>query len=219
MDHRARILVDIGMAVLMPVLMAYSLVGETLHEVAGTAIFALFIIHHIQNRKWFGSLTKGKYTADRIFRTVLDGMLLIFMVAQPLSGILMSKHLYTFLPEFPVTASARSVHLLLAYWGYVLLSVHAGTHLIAPFQKLHRNSRKKWAAVVTILGLLSLYGCGAFVKRGFPGYMSGRTAFAFFDFAEPRVFFFLDYLTIMLLFMMAGCLIVFALGNNKQLFF
>ena len=200
----------------MPLLMAYSLVGETFHEAAGTTILVLFILHHILNRKWFGSLTQGKYTAERLFRTVLDLMLLVFMVLQPLSGILMSKHLYTFLPELSVTALARSVHMLLAYWGYVLLSIHAGTHLIGAFRKLHRSSRKKWAAVVTALGLVSLYGCSAFVKRGFPGYMTGRTAFAFFDFAEPRIFFFLDYLSIMLLFMMAGCLIVLALGRGRS---
>ena len=42
-----RVIVDISMIVLMPLLMAYSLIGETFHEVAGTAMLALFIAHHV----------------------------------------------------------------------------------------------------------------------------------------------------------------------------
>ena len=43
--------------------------------------------------------------------------------------------------------------------------------------------------------------------------MSGRTAFAFFDFSEPRIFFFMDYIAIMILSMVAGCLIMYGLGR------
>ena len=89
-----RLMVDVAMTVLLPMLMAYSLIGETVHEVIGSVIFALFIIHHVLNRKWYGALFKGKYNARRIFQTALDMFLLVFMLLQPISGILMSKHLY-----------------------------------------------------------------------------------------------------------------------------
>ena len=201
------------MTVLLPLLMAYSLIGEAFHEVVGTAIFLLFIVHHILNRKWYGALFKGRYNTRRIFQTVLDLVLLVFMILQPVSGILMSKHLYTFLPALPVSAWARSVHMLLAYWGYILLSIHAGTHLIAPLRKLHGKNRKIFVTICAIMSCISAYGCAAFIKRGFPGYMSGRTAFAFFDFSEPRIFFFMDYIAIMILSMVAGCLIMYGLGR------
>ena len=89
--------IDITMLVLMPLLMAYSLIGEVFHDVAGMAVFAIFIAHHILNRKWFSSLLKGKYNRLRIFQTVLNMLLLFFMFAQPISSILMSKHLFTFI--------------------------------------------------------------------------------------------------------------------------
>lgn len=206
-------IIDISMTVLLPLLMAYSLIGEAFHEVVGTAIFLLFIVHHILNRKWYGALFKGRYNTRRIFQTVLDLVLLVFMILQPVSGILMSKHLYTFLPALPVSAWARSVHMLLAYWGYILLSIHAGTHLIAPLRKLHGKNRKIFVTICAIMSCISAYGCAAFIKRGFPGYMSGRTAFAFFDFSEPRIFFFMDYIAIMILSMVAGCLIMYGLGR------
>ena len=210
---KIRLITDIVMTVLLPLLMAYSLIGETFHEVVGTAIFALFIVHHILIRKWYGALFKGKYTARRVFQTVLNILLLVVMIMQPMSGIMMSKHLFVFLPSLPISAQARSIHILLAYWGYVFMCIHAGTHQMAPLGKLAKCKKKVSTALYVILGCISVYGCAAFVQRGFPGYMSGRTAFAFFDYGEPIIFFILDYLSIMVLFMMAGHMIICALSS------
>ncbi|MBQ1436168.1 MAG: DUF4405 domain-containing protein [Clostridia bacterium] len=216
MKKHWRMGVDIAMTVLLPLLMAYSLIGETFHEVIGTVIFALFIIHNVFNRKWYGAMFSGRYDAARVFRTVLNLLLFVFMVAQPLSGILMSKHLYTFLPTASVTAQARSVHMVLAYWGYALLCLHAGTHLLMPVRRLHKKSGRGFYALCAALGAASAYGVRAFIKRGFPGYMSGRTAFAFFDYSEPLVFFFIDYIAVMALFMTLGCLIIYALSAGAR---
>ncbi len=217
MKKKIRIIIYISMTVIMPLLMAYSLIGELFHEITGSLIFILFIIHHILNRRWYGTIAKGKYNAKRIFQTILNLFLLVFMILQPVSGILMSKHLYTFLPVFPVSAIARNVHMLLAYWGYVLLCIHAGTHMLPIFTSRIVKGLKKGVLCVTV-GALSLYGIAAFVKRGFPEYMFGKTVFAFFDYAEPRVYFFIDYIAIMILFMMMGCLLTYVLNmiSNKS---
>ena len=215
MKKRIQLIIDITMAVLLPLLMAYSLIGEAFHEVVGTAIFVLFIVHHILNRKWYGALFKGKYTARRVFQTVLNTLLLVVMILQPVSGILMSKHLFTFLPSLPISAQVRSIHMLLAYWGYVLMCVHAGTHLTPPLGKLGQKNKKASVMLYVILGCISAYGGVAFVQRGFLEYMSGRTAFAFFDYGEPIMLFLLDYLAIMVLFMMIGYLTVYALSRLR----
>lgn len=209
----ARMTIDIAMTVLLPMMMAYSLIGEAFHEITGTALLVLFIVHHILNRRWYGSLRKGRYNARRVFQTVLDMMLLVFMIAQPVSGILMSKHVYTFLPALPVSAQARSVHMMLAYWGYVLMCLHAGTHLTGPFGRMKKSRMAGRVCICIALGAVSVYGLTAFFKRGFPGYMSGTTMFAFFDFSEPIAWFILDYLAVMVLFMMAGCLISIGLSR------
>ena len=185
------------MVVLLPVLMAYSLVGEAFHEVAGTLMLALFLLHHWLNRAWLKGLFRGRHTARRVFQTAINLLLLIFMIAQPLTGILMSKHLYGFLPTARLSAAVRAIHLPLANWGFVLMCVHAGTHL----EKL---LRKLPTAAKVALGLITAYGGYAFVKRRIPAYMFFRTSFAFFDYSEPRIFFFLDYLTVMILFAILG---------------
>ena len=210
-----RLSVDVLMTLILPLLMAYSLIGEAFHEIAGTAMMVLFIIHHILNLKWFSSLARGKYNAARVFRTIVDVLLLVFMVLQPLSGILMSRHLYTFLPPLPVSAQARGVHMLLAYWGYALIGIHAGTHLTLPLSKLGKRKAGVRIPVCCLLCGISAYGGYAFVKRGFPGYMTGRTVFAFFDYDEPVMFFILDYLAIMFMFMLVGFLVCHLLNERK----
>ena len=188
-----RIFIDTAMVVLLPMLMAYSLIGETFHEIAGTLMLCLFLAHHWLNRAWFKGLFRGRYTALRMFQTAVNLLLLLFMVVQPITGILMSKHLYAFLPTAGLSAAVRAIHLPLANWGFVLMSVHAGTHLEKPLRRLPTAGK-------ATLGLIAAYGCCAFVKRQIPAYMFLKTSFVFFDYSEPRVFFFLDYLTIMILF-------------------
>lgn len=210
-----RMIIDISMTVLLPMLMAYSLIGEKFHEIAGTMMFALFIAHHIMNIGWYKALFKGRYTARRAFQTILNMLLLVFMIMQPVSGVLMSKHMYTFI-HLPGTSTAREVHLLFAYWGFVLMCLHVGTHLGTPLGKLQRNKKKVWYAVIGIMAVISIYGCYAFVKRQLSDYMFRRAAFVFFDFNEPRMWFFLDYLAIMILFAFAGYLITAVLIKTEN---
>ena len=64
-------------------------------------------------------------------------------------------------------------------------------------------------------GVVSLYGVYAFVHRQFPAYMTLRSQFVFFDYSEPRLFFFADYLAIMVLFVTLGHLIGKWLKRNR----
>lgn len=187
------------MALLLPLLMAYSLIGEVFHEVAGTLMLALFVLHHWMNRAWWKNLFKGRYSPQRVFQAVLNLLLLLIMVVQPLSGILMSKHLFTFLPTDGLSSVARAIHLPLANWGFVLMSLHAGTHLGAMLPK-----DKKKAAVLGCLGAVSLYGDCAFFQRQIPAYLFLKLPFAFFDYSEAPIFFIADYLAVMILFAVFG---------------
>ena len=223
-----KLIVDVAMTVLLPMLMAYALIGEKFHEIVGTVMLLLFILHHILNRKWYPALftpkraggmsgghsgRKGKYSARRIFQAALDIILIVIMIMQPISGILMSKHLYTFIKVQGVSATARKVHMCLAYWGFVLMCVHAGTHLTTPFSKLRRDKKGLWAGIHIAWFAASVYGCIAFVKRNLADYMFRKTVFVFFDYSEPKAHFFLDYGAMMLLFMFAGYIVVSVLAR------
>ena len=192
-----RMAVDAAMIALLPCLMAYSLIGETFHECAGTAMLALFIAHHILNRGWFKGLFRGRISPYRAFQTAVDLLLCIVMVCLPLSGILMSKHLFTFLPAANLAAGARTVHLLAAYWGFLLMSLHLGLHL-------DRMIKNKPLWLRGAAAAAAVYGLFAFFRRGLPEYLFLRSRFVFFDLSQPRLWFFADYLAIMVLFALLG---------------
>lgn len=116
-------------------------------------MLVLFLQHHWMNRAWWKNLFKGQYSSPRVFQTALNLLLLIFVIVQPLCGILMSKHLYAFLPTEGLSSAAREIHLPLANWGFVLMSPHAGTHLGAMLPK----GRKK----PLFLPALALFPCTA----------------------------------------------------------
>ena len=202
------LIVDIAMTVLLPMLMAYSLIGETFHEIAGTLMLIFFITHNWLNRLFWKNFFKGKYNPQRMFRMVVDVALLIAMILQPLSGIAMSRHLYTFIPALGISATARQIHLVLAYWCFCLMSLHAGTHLDTVFRKLKKKNTRAVAVLLAVFGAISAYGIYAFTKRQFSDYMFMKTPFVFFDVSEVRVFFFLDYIAIMMLFGMIGYLLI-----------
>ena len=154
---RIRLFIDIAMSFMLPMLMAYSLIGEMLHEIIGTLMLVLFVLHHAMNRKWYLALFKGKYDGLRIFRTCLDTALLAIMLIQPISGILMSKYLYTFIDVPGIAATVREIHLVIAYWGFVLMSVHAGMHLITFVNKFKTRNKGISKVYYVIWILISIY--------------------------------------------------------------
>ncbi|GFI55124.1 hypothetical protein IMSAG013_00164 [Clostridiales bacterium] len=127
------------MTVLLLLLMAYQVVGETLHEWFGAAMLVLFIAHNILNIKWYKNLFHGKYKPVRILGTILNLVVLAALLSLGYSGIVMSRHLFAFLPINRGMALARVMHLAGSYWGFVLISLHLGLHwgmIIGMFRKL-----------------------------------------------------------------------------------
>ena len=206
-----RRILDAAMLLLLPMLMAYSLIGEAFHEAAGTLMLALFLLHHGINREWWKSLFRGQYSPRRVFQTTLNLSLLLFMIVQPLCGILMSKHLFAYLPTAGMASVARTIHLPLAYWGFVLMSLHAGTHLRSMLPK-----GKGRRTAIVILSAVSLYGVYAFFKRQIPDYMFLKMQFVYFDYSEPRIFFLTDLLAVIVFFALLGYGITRMLNTGKQ---
>ena len=195
---KLRMIIDILMVVLLPLLMAYSLIGENTHEIIGVCMFALFIAHHVINRKWWTGLFKGKYNAVRILNTVINLLLAVYMILQPVSGILMSKYVLREVTISGASATLRTIHMTLAYWGFILMSFHLGLHVkvtTAPFTK-KMNKTVKTVLMLMFL-IISAYGVYAFVKRGIGDYLLMRVMFALFDISKSKIGFLLDYAAVM----------------------
>lgn len=169
--RKIQIVVDLCMILLLPLLMAYNLIGEVAHECFGIAMILLFLCHHLLNRHWYKSLAKGKYSKTRVLSIAVNFLLLIIMAALAMSGIAASKHLFTFLPIKGGQTAARTIHLLSSYWGFVLMSFHTGLHsgmLLKMAKKaFHVPSLPRYGAVfirMTVL-CISVYGIYTFIHR------------------------------------------------------
>lgn len=199
-----KITVDALMTLALLMLMAYELIGQTTHELTGTAMLLLFVVHHILNRSWHKNLFRGRYSPYRVFQTALVAAIFLLMVGQGVSGVMLSRQLYTFLPIQGGAYWARSLHMLGAYWSLVLMSLHLGLHWSMALAPLGRAFRGKAVPLPVAGAVVALFSVTAFLRREVGAYLLGQLQFAFFDLEEPLVLFFLDYLAMMGLFVWTG---------------
>lgn len=195
--------VDISMIVSLPFLMAYSMIGEAAHEWLGAAMLSLFAAHHVLNFRWFKAILRGKYSPARIFSTAVDLLLCADIVCLAASGILLSRHMFALKPAMGLTAFARQGHMLGAYWGLVLMSLHLGTHGSVIVRRIAGKKLLVWAFRICSLAA-SGYGIIAFVSRKYADYMLMKTQFVFLNYSEPLFFFLLDQLAIIVMFAVIG---------------
>ena len=203
-----KIAVDFGMTVVLLLLMTYERVGQAVHEWLGVFIFILFILHHVLNRAWWRNIRKGRYTALRIFQTVLVAGVLLAMAGSMISGVILSHSVFTFLPIRGGRLLARGLHMVSAYSGFILMSLHLGLHWIMMMGIAKKHLKKDTAAYKwffrAVAAVIAVYGVYAFIKRDIGSYMLLISHFAFFDYEEPLILFVLDYISVMGLFVFAG---------------
>lgn len=204
----AKMGIDIAMTVALLLLMAYQLIGEEAHEWIGIVMFLFFVTHHILNRAWSRNILRGKYNASRICQTILVFLILFCMIGSMVSGIILSRYVFAPLNIRGGASWAGSVHMLCAYWGFVLMSIHLGVHwnvVVAMAGKRRCRIPKGTGMMMRAIAvLIAIYGAIAFVKRDIWNYITLKNHFAFYDFSEPVVFFLLDYLAVMGLLVVAG---------------
>ena len=91
--------IDITMTILSVILMGGNFLfpAEIVHEILGLALFLLWAFHISLNRRWYGAIFRGKYNPYRVMQTVINCCILICTIFLMISGIILSKHLFTFL--------------------------------------------------------------------------------------------------------------------------
>lgn len=195
-----KIAVDILMTLALLFLMGYQFWQDAAHEWAGTGMFLLFILHHILNGNWHRAVFRGRYTPARVFQLVIDLLVLLAMIGLMVSGVILSNHVFAFLPIRGGMGFARLLHMAASYWGFVLMALHLGLHwgmVLGMGRKALRPSRIRRVLLPVLGGCVAVYGLIAFPRRDLITYMLVRTHFVFFDFSEPIPLFYLDYLAMM----------------------
>lgn len=210
--------IDILMTILLLLLMAYQITGDKLHEWFGAGMLLLFITHNMLNIRWYANLFKGKYRPVRFLGTVLNFAVLAAILALGYSGIVMSRHIFAFLPINKGMALARVMHLAGSYWGFVLMSLHLGLHwgmVVGICRRL--PGRKELSGLVWLLRLFAFaaagYGAFCFIREDIFSYMFLKTEFVFFDFEKSVFSVFSEYIAMMALWVWIGYYLAKGIGK------
>jgi hypothetical protein len=212
---RIRVVLDVVMTAMLMAQMAYHVAGDKAHEIMGSLLLSLFIVHNILNRNWYKRLLKGKYSAVRIIYTIINLLPAISMLGILASGIMLSP--LSYLLSFSSGMLGRRLHMLSTAWGFILVSAHLGLHwgrVVGMITRLTHGSIPPLMLRLTAFGIAA-YGVYAFFARQFGQRMFLLIDYAFFDYEERAVFFFRDYIAVMGLFACAGYYAVKVAQKNR----
>ncbi len=205
-----KILIDAAMTVLLVFIMGYHLFGEAAHEWLGISVFILFLVHNGLNWRWYKNLFKGKYTATRIYKLVVNAVLWGLMACNIASATLISVEVFAPLNINGDLMTGRQLHLFATMWTFIFMSLHLRLHFslfigLAKRLKLPDKAKiaVKWILRAVLSGL-AVYGIVVFVQRAMWEELFLTTHFKFLQYGEPVIKFMFDYICVICLFGAVG---------------
>lgn len=120
-----RLVFDLIAAGLLLFALSYWWLGNVAHELAGTVVFLLVIVHNVFNRRWYSTIPKARRDARGLFNIAVTLLLLVAMLALLVTSVLISNALSGVLSAYG-GFTVRQIHTLAAYWVLVIISVHLG---------------------------------------------------------------------------------------------
>lgn len=120
-----RLAFDLSAAGLLLFCLTYWWLGNTAHELAGTAMFLLLLVHNLFNRRFYGTIGKTRRAPRTLFNIAVTLALLLAMVVLLVSSVLISEALSDVMSSFS-SFTVRQTHTLAAYWALVIVAVHLG---------------------------------------------------------------------------------------------
>lgn len=196
-----RNLLNLAMTVLILMVMDYSFIGNTIHEILGLLAVFLFILHNVLNRRWYLALFKGKMNLYRLLNTVVNLLLLAMMLLLSVTAVLISQTLF---PMVSLNGNivAHQLHMMAAYWCFILGSIHLGLHWEMLVGKmcfwLEIGCTSRGIMMSRIFSIL-IIGYGSYVSfaRHIGSKLLVQHTFSDWAPAPSMLNFFLDYLSIM----------------------
>ncbi len=136
---KIKMLLDLAMTIIMIVLMGYEVSGSFWHEVLGTAVLLMIIIHNLLNIRWFVSIIKSKNKNYKdVLKVIINLLLTVNSIFLLISSLIISKHLFIFLGIIEL-GSWVYIHRLTAFLEIIMIAVHLGFHwkmILGVFRKI-----------------------------------------------------------------------------------
>jgi hypothetical protein len=123
---RVRLLLDFAAVGLIIACLAYWWLENLYHELFGTALFALVIVHNVFNRRWYGAVAKRKLDVVRVVNILTIASLAVGMTIMLVTSLLVSRDLFPFMALSGAFA-VREIHMFAGYWVLLIIAIHLGT--------------------------------------------------------------------------------------------
>ena len=197
----AKLAIDLAMVLLFITALGFRSTGGLAHEWIGLMFSLLCSLHVAHNWNWYGSLLKGKYSASRVLNTSLNLLILVGAILLFISGVINSRHIFKAL-NLNGSLEMRQLHSLVAYWGIVLLGVHAGLqwNKVLMALKIKAGTNWKWLgnslALRGLAILLTAYGIWASFDRAMASKLFLGFSFDFWESSRPEILFYTHNLAI-----------------------
>lgn len=215
-----RLMLDLLALGLFIVALAYWWLNNISHEVIGTAMFVLLILHNVFNRWWYSALPKTRRAAKSLVTLVLNFTLLATMVTLLTTSVLISQSLFRDLAFGGATA--RDIHILAAYWALVIVSIHLGLHWSIVMNTLRgllviRQSSWPLQALMRAAAVaVAAYGVLSSLENGIGSKLILVPTMQFWDFNENTIGFFIQHASIVGLFAVVAHYLMIALPSRKK---
>lgn len=190
-----RLAFDLITAGLLLFAFSYWWLGNVAHELAGTAMFLLVILHNVFNRRWYGGLSKGRREARWLINTGVTLALATAMLALLVTSILISNALSGVMSAYG-GFTVRQIHTLAAYWVLVIVTVHLGLRW-PMLMGVARNlcgitgaSALRTAILRTVAMAIAALGVWSSFELGLGGKLSMQVSLDWWNFEESVAGFF-----------------------------
>ena len=153
-----RLVLDFCLPVLYLILFGERVTGGVAHEIIGIILLLLLIAHNALNFRWYKGLSKGRHDILRIIGTIIDFLLIIFMILLAVSAVMISQELFSVL-NFGNFFDGRLIHTFAASWGLLLIGIHLGLHWRMVLSAVNKLTKRQGGKVTWILRVLAILIC------------------------------------------------------------
>lgn len=195
---RIRLLLDFLAVALIIACLAYWWLDNLSHELFGTALFTLVILHNVFNRRWYGSVIRRRMDVTRIVNLVTIVCLAVCMALMLVTSVIISRDLFPFAAPGGAFA-VREIHMFAGYWVLFLLGLHLGTRwdvVLTVARGLFRifapNAYRSAALRIAALAIAA-WGFKSTLDMGFGSKLMLTYSLDMWDFNESTLEFFLNY--------------------------
>lgn len=216
-----RLGLDFMAAALLLVALAYYWLNNAVHEVIGTSIFLLLIVHSIFNRRWWGGIAKQRREPRNVITTAMNLSLLVTMLTLLATSVIISQTMFSFLP-IRSDFTSRQIHVAAAYWALIIVSVHLGWHwhmitaVVSTRLGITAASSARTAALRLLAIGLAAFGVYSFMEVDVGAKLLMQVSLFPWDFGTSTTAFFVHHVAIIGLFAFLSHNLMLVLKNRKS---